>query len=161
MKYIELFENFHTYIKTKGLVNSDGRPLRRSDFWTPLNPGGEYYPKDLEDKPTGNLIGVKLNGNKFDIHDIDDSKQYVYKYNHNGKDLFYYKAGTYDRGTNKPLVIAVLGYNINNACRFTGKQVKYQFLERRHRSLWMGPEMYCEEEGGYIEINQNPDIIEV
>jgi len=119
------------------------------------------YPKDLEDSPTGNLWGLKLNGNKFDISDVDDSKQYVYKYNHNGKDLFYYNDNTFDGGTSKARILAVLGSDINNARRFTGKRIKIQFLERRHRSIWIGPEMYYKEEGCHIKLDQNPDIIEV
>jgi len=158
MKYLKLFENFPTYSKSKGLVTSDGRPLSSSDWWTS---GGDYYPKDLENSPTGNLIGLKLNGDKFDIHDIDDSKKYVYKFNHNGKDLFYVSGDVFDRGTSKTRILAVIGSNINDARRFTGKEVKLQFLERRSKKLWIGSEMYCKEEGGYIELDQNPDIIEV
>ena len=158
MKYLKLFENFPSYDKNKGLVTKDGRPLNNSDWWTS---GGEYYSKDLEDSPTGNLAGLKLNGNKFSISNVIDSKQYVYKYNYNGKDLFYYNDDAFGRGTSKTRMLAVIGSDINNAHRFTGKQVKYQFLERRNRSIWMGPEMYCEQEGSYIEINENPDITEV
>lgn len=121
------------------------------------------YPKDLEDSPTGNLWGLKLNGDKFDISDVDDSKQYVYKYNHNGKDLFYYNDNVFDGGTSKARVrvLAVLGSDINNARRFTGKRIKIHFLERRHQSIFMGPEMYYKEEGCHIKLDQNPDIIEV
>ena len=75
-----------------------------------------------KDSSTANLEGLKLNGNKFSMSDVIESKQYVYKYNYNGKDLFYYKDGKYNRGPNKPLVLAVLGSDINDACRFTGNK---------------------------------------
>ena len=163
MKYIKLFENFPT--------------VGRNDM-------------RYKDSSTANLEGLKLNGNKFSMSDVIESKQYVYKYNYNGKYLFYYKDGKYNRGPNKPLVLAVLGSDINDACRFTGKQVKLKFLERKDNNFLIGgtsvdltkeidsgrkimgspgtpyywdysPEMYCEEEGGYIFLDENPDIIEV
>ena len=156
MKYLKLFENFPSYDKNKGLITKDGKPLSNSDFWTD---GGNYYPKDLEDRPTGNLIGLKLNGNKFDITDVIDNKQYVFKYNYNGKDLFYYEEDVLPKKNG--VILAVLGTDKNDALKFTGKQIKLKFLELRYYSILMGPKMYCEEEGGYIEINENPDIIEV
>jgi hypothetical protein len=165
MKHIKLFENFST-------VPDPSRPGIITSY---------------KDSSTGNLQGLKLNGNKFSMSDVIESKQYVYKYNYNGKDLFYYKDGRHDHVPNEPLVMAVLGSDINDARRFTGIEVKIKFSERSSSNFLIGgtsvdlskkidsdrnirgsnnyweysPEMYCEEEGGYIFLDENPDIIEV
>jgi hypothetical protein len=164
MKYLKLFENFPT-------VPDPSRPRINTSY---------------KDSSTANLEGLKLNGNKFSMSDVIESKQYVYKYNYNGKDLFYYKDGYFDRGPDKALFYAVLGSDINDARRFTGKQVKEKFWQRKGSNFLIGgtpvdltkeidkdrkfqgsnnfweysPEMYCEEEGGFISLDENPDIIE-
>ena len=83
------------------------------------------------------------------IFDVSNSKKYVYKYNHNGKDLFYY-------------VDDVEGdmflSDINDARVFTGKQIKSFQLDS---AFDIGNEIYCDEEGGYITLTEKPTRIEV
>jgi hypothetical protein len=86
---------------------------------------------------------------KLHISDVSDSKKYAYKYNHNGKDLYYY-------------VDDVEGdmffSDINDAIIFTGKQIKSFQLDN---AFDLGSEIYCEEEGEYITLVEKPVRIEV
>jgi hypothetical protein len=86
---------------------------------------------------------------ELNISDVSDSKKYVYKYNHNGKDLFYYV----DDFEGDMFVS-----DINDARVFTGKQIKSFQLDS---AFDIGNEIYCDEEGGYITLTEKPTRIEV
>jgi hypothetical protein len=85
------------------------------------------------------------------ISDISDSKKYVYKYNHNGKDLYYYMELWSD--SHHSFVS-----DINDARIFTGKQIKSFQLDN---SFDLGSEIFCEGDGGYITLVKKPVRIEV
>ena len=91
------------------------------------------------------------------ISDVSDSKKYVYKYNHNGKDLFYYVDTT-----GLPYFLLLkndkLVSDINDARVFTGKQIKSFQLDS---AFEIGNEISCDEEGGYITLTEKPTRIEV
>jgi hypothetical protein len=83
------------------------------------------------------------------ISGVSDSKKYVYKYNHNGKDLYYYVDDV-----EGDMFVS----DINDARIFTGKQIKSFQLDN---AFDLGSEIYCEEEGGYITLVEKPVRIEV
>jgi hypothetical protein len=83
------------------------------------------------------------------ISDVSDSKKYVYKYNHNGKDLYYYVDDV-----EGDMFVS----DINDARIFTGKQIKSFQLDN---AFDLGSEIYCEEEDGYITLVEKPVRIEV
>lgn len=76
-------------------------------------------------------------------------KKYVYKYNHNGKDLYYYVDDV-----EGDMFVS----DINDARIFTGKQIKSFQLDN---TFDLGSEIYCEEEGGYITLVEKPVRIEI
>ena len=86
---------------------------------------------------------------ELNISGVSDSKKYVYKYNHNGKDLFYYVDDV--EGD-------IFVSDINDARVFTGKQIKSFQLDS---AFDIGNEIYCDEEGGYITLTEKPTRIEV
>ena len=83
------------------------------------------------------------------ISDVSGSKKYVYKYNHNGKDLFYYVDDV-----EGDMFVS----DINDARVFTGKQIKSFELDS---AFDIGNEIYCDEEGDYITLTEKPTRIEV
>ena len=83
------------------------------------------------------------------ISDVSNSKKYVYKYNHNGKDLFYYVDDV-----EGDMFVS----DINDARVFTGKQIKSFQLDS---AFDIGNEIYCDEEGDYITLTEKPTRIEV
>ena len=96
-----------------------------------------------------NRINRFNENSELNISDVSDSKKYVYKYNHNGKDLFYYV----DDFEGDMFVS-----DINDARVFTGKQIKSFQLDS---AFDIGNEIYCDEEGGYITLTEKPTRIEV
>lgn len=96
-----------------------------------------------------NKINLDTSNKKTHISDISDSKKYVYKYNHNGKLLFYYV---------DDVVGDMFVSDINDARVFTGKQIKYLQLDL---AFDITTEIYSEEEGGYITLSEKPSIIEI
>lgn len=103
--------------------------------------GGE--PKEMEQS------NEKPQTPQLNISDVSDSKKYVYKYNHNGKDLFYYVDDV-----EGDMFVS----DINDARVFTGKQIKSFQLDS---AFDIGNEIYCDEEGGYITLTEKPTRIEV
>ena len=83
------------------------------------------------------------------ISDVSDSKKYVYKYNHNGKDLYYYVDDV-----EGDMFVS----DINDARIFTGKQIKSFQLDN---SFDLGSEIFCEGGDGYITLVKKPVRIEV
>ena len=100
-------------------------------------------------KDNKNIQSFRKFNENLNISDVSDSKKYVYKYNHNGKDLFYYV----DDFEGDMFVS-----DINDARVFTGKQIKSFQLDS---AFDIGNEIYCDEEGGYITLTEKPTRIEV
>lgn len=80
---------------------------------------------------------------------IVENKKYVYKYNHHGKDIYYYVDDV-----EGDMFVS----DINDARIFTGKQIKYLKLDNIFNLL---DEIYYEEDGEYIQIIEKPILIEV
>lgn len=78
---------------------------------------------------------------------VSESKKYVYKYNHNGKDLFYYVDDV-----EGDMFVS----DINDARIFTGKQINSLQLDS---AFDIGSEIYCEE--GVITLTEKPLRVEV
>jgi len=83
------------------------------------------------------------------VQSIIESKKYIYKYNHNGKDLFYYV----DEVDGDLLVS-----DPNDAKIFTGKQIKSFDIDS---SFSIGDEIFCDETGDYITLQSKPIRVEI
>ncbi len=100
-------------------------------------------------KDNKNIQSFRKFNENLNISDVSDSKKYVYKYNHNGKDLFYYVDDV-----EGDMFVS----DINDARVFTGKQIKSFQLDS---AFDIGNEIYCDGEGGYITLTEKPTRIEV
>ena len=76
-------------------------------------------------------------------------KKYVYKYNHNGKDLYYYTDDVNGDG---------LVSDLNDASIFSEKTLKHLDLDSVFN---VGDEMFYEEENVFIKFIEKPVKIEV
>jgi len=88
------------------------------------------------------------------ISDVSDSKKYVYKYNHNGKD-FYFEIPLVTSQDDDPQFVS----DINDATIFTGKKLK-SFVLTDEGEIDFDEEIFFEGEG-WVELTKKPVRIEV